>query len=57
MKFHYSKYPININNIDIDKIRISDKVSLSKNFYYERCFQKYLDAQEILMKVNVCQFW
>ena len=57
MKFHYSKYPININNIDIDKIRISDKVSSSKNFYYERCFQKYLDAQEILMKVNVCQFW
>ena len=28
-KFHYSKYPININNVSIEKM-IFDKVSLGK---------------------------
>ena len=29
-KFHYSEYPVNINNIDIDKILISSKVLVAK---------------------------
>ena len=29
-KFHDSKYPINISNVNIDKIKKSDKVSFSK---------------------------
>ena len=29
-KFHYSKYLININNVDVDKIIISKKISFSK---------------------------
>ena len=36
-KFHYSKYLINVNNVDIDKI-ISDKISFGikglKFFYW-----------------------
>ena len=36
--FHYSKYLINVNNVDIDKIIISDKISFGikglKNFYW-----------------------
>ena len=33
-KFRYSKYPININNVGIDKIIIS------KVTHYVQCFQK-----------------
>ena len=29
-KFHYSQYPLGITNIDIEKIVISNKVSLDK---------------------------
>lgn len=29
-KFHYSEYPVNINNVDIDKILISSKVLVAK---------------------------
>ena len=29
-KFHYSKYLVNISNVDINKITISNKVSLGK---------------------------
>ena len=31
-KFHYSKYPINIKNVDVDKIIISDIVFLGKKY-------------------------
>ena len=30
-KFHYLKYPININNVDIDKMIISNSLSFGKN--------------------------
>ena len=30
-KFHYSKYPININNVDIDKMIIGNSLSFGKN--------------------------
>ena len=34
-KFHYCKYPINIDDVDVDKIRISKKVSFCrKGFKY-----------------------
>ena len=33
-KFRYSKYPININNVGIDKIIISNKVSFAKKIKY-----------------------
>ena len=29
-KFHFSKYPLDMKNVDIDKIMISNKVSFSK---------------------------
>ena len=29
-KFHYSKYPINLNDVDLDKMIISIQVSFSK---------------------------
>ena len=32
--FHYNKYPININNVDINKIIISSKVSFCRNCFY-----------------------
>ena len=34
-KFHYSKYLININNVDSNEIIISKRLS-----YYVYCFQK-----------------
>ena len=30
-KFHYSEYPININNVDIDKMIIGNCLSFGKN--------------------------
>lgn len=32
-KFHYSKYEININNVDVAKITKSNKVCFGKNVF------------------------
>ena len=70
-KFYYFKYPININNKNINTITVSDKISVNKNcFKYfigykddknvkPLCIlliQKRVHGQEILMKLNVCLF-
>ena len=39
--FHYSKYPININNVDIDKIIESIKVSVGK-----KGFKYFIDFKD-----------
>ena len=37
-KINYSKYPINISKVDIDKIIISKKVFFGKNHF--KCLEK-----------------
>ena len=44
-KFHYSKYPINIKNVDVDKIIISDIVFLGKK--YLQYFIGYKDDEKV----------
>ena len=42
VKFHYSRYPIDMNNVDIDKIIISIKVSFGKkDFKYLIVYKNY----------------
>ena len=69
-KFHQHKSPISINNININKIVVSNKVSSSKKgFKYfidykdvkkvdldAYSFQKRLHLEETLMKLNICLF-
>ena len=68
-KFH--KRPISIKNMDINKIRVSNKVSFGKrdlsismaakiikklDLYV--CFSKdWVNIEETLMKLNTCPFW
>ena len=42
-KFHQYKSPLSINNIDINKIIVSNKVSFGKNSF--KCFIDYKDAK------------
>ena len=44
-KFHQYKRPISINNIDINKIVVSNKVSLGQNSF--KYFIGYKDAKKI----------
>ena len=44
-KFHQYKRPISINNIDINKIVVSNKVSLGQNGF--KYFIGYKDAKKI----------
>ena len=46
LKFHYRKNQIWINDVDIDKILISNKVSFGKNGY--KYFICYKDHQKVL---------
>ena len=40
-KFHYSKYPVNINNIGIDKVIVWNKVTVGKKgFKYSIGYKK-----------------
>ena len=70
-KFYYFKYQVNISNKNINTITVSDKISVSKNFFkyfigYKDdknvktlcilLIQKRVHGQEILMKLNVCLF-
>ena len=43
-KFHYAKYPIDVNNIDIDKIMISGMISCGRKGL--KYFTAYKDAKE-----------
>ena len=68
-KFHYSKYPINKSNVDIDKIIIFGKGFLVKivlnkslvtkmmkkvNYYMLSKMSGY--KENMMMKLNVCLF-
>ena len=44
-KFHQNRSPITINNVDIDKIVVSNKVSFSKKDF--RYFIGYKDVKKI----------
>ena len=69
-KFHQHKNPILINNIDINKIVVSNKVSFGKKDFkyfigyndakkidlYAYSFQKCVHIADILMKLNMCLF-
>ena len=70
-KFYYSKYPVNISNLHIDKIILYDKISFGKNgFKYfigykddnkveQLCVMstKIIRLQETMMiKLNICLF-
>ena len=44
LKFHQHKGPISIKNMDIDKIRVSDKVSFGKKEF--KYFIGYRDAKK-----------
>ena len=44
-KFHYSKYPININTVDIDKIIRSSKVTFRTNRF--KYFTGYKDDEKV----------
>ena len=62
--------PISIKNIDINKIVVFNKVSLSKKWFkyfigykdakkidlYAYFFQKQVHIEESLMKLNICLF-
>lgn len=64
-KFHHLKYPININNVDIDKIIILNMDFLVKSVlntllftmmmkkcrHYLCCIRKWMDIQRVLMKL------
>ena len=58
-KFHYSKYPVGIDNIDIDKTMIYNKVFLGKTDF--KYFIGYTDIEIIrpltiiLSNMNICQ--
>ena len=68
-KFHYSKYPININNVDIDKMIIGNSLSFGKNNLNTLLdtrlvkklsrilFQEWVNMQKGLMKLSICFFW
>ena len=43
-KFHYSKYPFDMNNVDIDKLMISNKLSFSKEGF--KYFIGYKDDEK-----------
>ena len=69
-KFHQHKSPISINNIDINKTAVSNKVCFSKKVF--KYFIGYKDAKEIrpfcillpkmsayrryLVRLNICLF-
>ena len=61
--FYYFEYPLDINNVDIDKAMISTKVFLKKDFKY---FTGYKDDEKVkplcimlsikaMMKKSVCK--
>ena len=56
VKFHYSRYPIDMNNVDIDKIIISIKVSFGKeDFKYLIVYKNHEKAKSLcimLPKMN-----
>ena len=69
-KFHQHGSPIYIDNVDINKIVVSNKLSFGENFFKNfigyndakknrslcYAFQKYVDIEETLIKLNVCLF-
>ena len=70
-KFHLYEIPNLIDNIDINKIVESNRISFVKeDFKYfigyndakkldlsAYSFQKWMYIEEILIKLNVCLFW
>ena len=63
LKFHYSKYPIHIDNADFDKIMIPKNVCFGKGFEY---FMRYsygcsfvakLSRKKKFKKENICVFY
>ena len=68
-RIHQHKRPISINNIDIDKIIVSNTVSFAKKGFkyfigynnakknlYAYFLQKRVHIEETLMKLNICIF-
>ena len=69
-KFHQHKSPISIENIDINEIVVSNKVTFRKKGFryfivykdakkfvlYAYFFQKCVHTEETLMKLNICLF-
>ena len=69
--FHGCKDSISINDVNIDRIVVSNKFSFGKKGFkyfigyendneklcpYVLCFQKRVHIKEILMKLNICLF-
>ena len=69
-KFHQHKSPVSIENIDVNKIIVSNKVYFGKKDLkyfigykdatkldlYAYFFQKLVHIEETLMKLNICFF-
>ena len=69
--FHHYQRPISIDNLDANKRAVSNKVSFDKNRFqyfidYENTkemdlylyfFQKWLNIEEVLIKLNVWLSW
>ena len=62
---YISKYSIDINSVDIDKIMISNRISFGKKVQYmdavmmgmlshTQCFQNWVEMHNFLMKQNTC---
>ena len=70
-KFHQYKSSISIDNKDVHKIVVSNKISFDKNDFkyfigykdakklnlYAYSFQKWVYIERILIKLSVCLFW
>ena len=55
-KFHQNKRPISLEHIDINKTVVSHKVLVKVLDIYLYFFQKWVHLEEILMKLNKCNF-
>ena len=58
---HQYKGSTLIDNIDVNKIVVSNKISFGKNdfkyFIGSRDAKTWVDIEKILIKLNLCLFW